>query len=301
MPVFISTGENPLSVARPAFTPFLLLGPVVAAVPGWLIDRVLAHAIATMQSRHVAVFDRFGPAMRKGGRQGTPVSDNIDAADPQPHAQDGGIGIVVSPLDLGMDLYMRLDPVKSVLRRATAADRKAAEATIIGPLPALLQLLEGTSDGDALFFSRTLKIEGRTDIVVALRNALDGENIDIRQAVVESFGLLGPVARRALKVAERGYHRLDRDMARFTDAFAGTSDKKQAGLAGRVEDMSLRLAAAESQIRRRQPARGRAPAASALGTTGEGASFSAADYANSTKDDFSMPEADKTPNGEGAL
>ncbi|WP_073953837.1 SCP2 domain-containing protein [Thalassospira sp. TSL5-1] len=295
-----------MSVARPAFTPFLLLGPVVAAVPGWLIDRVLAHAIATMQSRHVAVFDRFGPATQKGGRNDAPVKDRGEATVSQQDAHEAGIGIVVSPLDLGMDLYLRLDPVKSVLRRATVADRKAAQATIIGPLPALLQLLEGTSDGDALFFSRTLKIEGRTDIVVALRNALDGENIDIRQAVVESFGMLGPVARRALKVAERGYHRLDRDMARFTDAFAGTSDKKQAGLADRVEDLSLRLASAESQIRRRQPARARGPVTpdagnASVGAVAEGKTFRAADYANSTKDDFSLPETDTPQKSGGAL
>ncbi|WP_258549221.1 SCP2 domain-containing protein [Thalassospira profundimaris] len=288
-----------MSVARPAFTPFLLLGPIVAAMPGWLIDRVLAHAIATMQSRHAAVFDRFGPAMQKGKDAGDVAGQPYDG-------RDAGTGIVVSPLDLGIDLYLRLDPVKSVLRRATVADRKAAQATIIGPLPALLQLLEGTSDGDALFFSRTLKIEGRTEIVVALRNALDGENIDIRQAVVESFGLLGPVARRALKVAERGYHRLDRDMARFTDAFAGASDKKQAGLADRVEDLSLRLASAESQIRRRQPARGRGPAVSvvagpSVGTVGEAGTFRAADYANSTKDDFSLPETDTPQKSGGTL
>ncbi|WP_254424086.1 ubiquinone anaerobic biosynthesis accessory factor UbiT [Thalassospira marina] len=305
MPVSIPTGEIPLPVARPAFTPFLLLGPVVAALPGWLIDRVLAHAIATMQSRHPAVFDRFGPENLKGGRSVGASPSGTEGAK-QPDSTAGlGIGIVVSPVDLGMDLYLRLDPVKSVLRRATAQDRAVAQATIIGPLPALLQLLEGTSDGDALFFSRTLKIEGRTDIVVALRNALDGETIDIRRAVIESFGMLGPVARRALAVAERGYHRLDRDMARFTHAFAGPADKKQAGLQDRVEDISLRLASAESQIRRRQPARMRAaPSNSAtdanVDAAGAGVTpapgFSAADYANSTKDDFSMPAMDQNNN-----
>ncbi|WP_085585352.1 ubiquinone anaerobic biosynthesis accessory factor UbiT [Thalassospira mesophila] len=263
-----------MPVARPAFTPFLLLGPLTASLPGWLIDRVLAHAIATMQARHRAVFDRFAP--------------NSPAYDPQ----NGAVGIIISPLDLGIDLFLQLDPVKSVLRRATDRDRVSAQATILGPLPALLQLLEGTSDGDALFFSRTLKIKGRTDVVVALRNALDGETIDVRAAIGESFGMMGPIARRALALAERGYHRLDRDMTRFAHAFAGPTDKRQAGLVRQIDDLAQRLASAEGQIRRRQPSRAKGPSATLAKADAIINGGAIGGYANSTIDDFAAPAVD---------
>tara|TARA_R110001583_G_scaffold39741_3_gene127337 strand:+ start:43719 stop:44540 length:822 start_codon:yes stop_codon:yes gene_type:complete len=273
-----------LPVARPAFTPFLLLGPITAGLPGWLIDRVLAHAIATMQARHGAVFDRLESYIGKDD------------------SQQGAAGIIVSPVDLGIDLYMQLDPVKPVLRRATGRDRASAQATIVGPLPALLQLLEGTSDGDALFFSRTLKIEGRTDVVVALRNALDGETIDVRAAIVESFGMMGPLARRALAIAERGYHRLDRDMARFAHAFAGPSDKREAGLVRQIDDLSHRLAAAEGQIRRRQPSRAKAPSSTLAKADAILKGINSGGYANSTVDDFAAPARDaNTPKQDGTV
>lgn len=274
-----------MPVARPAFTPFLLLGPVAASLPGWLIDRVLAHAITTMQARHGAVFDRLRP-------------DSGTGASP-----DEAAGIIVSPVDLGIDLYMRLDPVKPVLRRATDRDRASAQATILGPLPVLLQLLEGTSDGDALFFSRTLKIEGRTDVVVALRNALDGENINVRAAITESFGVMGPLARRALALAERGYRRLDGDMHRFAHAFAGPADKQQSGLVRQIDDLSQRLASAEGQIRRRQPGRAKAPSATlAKADAIINGGMGGGGYANSMIDDFASPAMDASnPKQDGTI
>jgi len=41
----------------------------------------------------------------------------------------------------------------------------------------MIELLEGRADGDALFFSRTLTVEGDMEAVVALRNAIDGSEI----------------------------------------------------------------------------------------------------------------------------
>jgi predicted lipid carrier protein YhbT len=42
----------------------------------------------------------------------------------------------------------------------------------------LVGMLDGSYDGDALFFSRDLVIEGDTSAVLALRNALDDAEID---------------------------------------------------------------------------------------------------------------------------
>ena len=52
------------------------------------------------------------------------------------------------------------------------------DARIAAPLVVLLGMLDGTYDGDALFFSRDLVIEGDTEAVLALRNALENAELD---------------------------------------------------------------------------------------------------------------------------
>jgi predicted lipid carrier protein YhbT len=65
----------------------------------------------------------------------------------------------------------------------------AYDARIAAPLLVLIGLIDGTYDGDALFFSRDLTIEGDTEAVLVLRNAL--ENADLSPAAV--LGLPQPL------------------------------------------------------------------------------------------------------------
>jgi predicted lipid carrier protein YhbT len=52
------------------------------------------------------------------------------------------------------------------------------DARVAAPLIVLLGMIDGTYDGDALFFSRDLTIEGDTEAVLALRNALENAELD---------------------------------------------------------------------------------------------------------------------------
>ena len=56
------------------------------------------------------------------------------------------------------------------------------DARITAPLLVLLGMIDGTYDGDALFFSRDLTIEGDTEAVLALRNAI--EDAELAPSVV---------------------------------------------------------------------------------------------------------------------
>ncbi|MDE2008181.1 MAG: SCP2 sterol-binding domain-containing protein [Rhodospirillales bacterium] len=76
----------------------------------------------------------------------------------------------------------------------------APDATLAGTLGALIDLLEGRIDGDALFFSRALTVTGDSAAVVMLRNTLDRFEIDIAAA---ALGLLGPFAAPASRLAAR--------------------------------------------------------------------------------------------------
>src|SRR5208282_1636479 len=66
---------------------------------------------------------------------------------------------------------------------------KASDVIVRGPLLSLLGLLDGTFDGDALFFSRSISISGKVDALLALRNAI--EDADLRPS--DFIGLGGGI------------------------------------------------------------------------------------------------------------
>lgn len=214
-----------MSIKRPSFTPFLLANPVVRNVPVFTLERLCAHAMATMYRRHKQVFDRA--------------------------TERETFSLLISPTDLDLSLFLALDSTAPLLRPARAGDEKTIAARIIGPLPALLELLEGKSDGDALFFSRVLRIEGRTDLVVALRNALDGEEIDLRSAIIESFGLLGPFARFALRTAETAYHQIQSDMDRVANTLLDPIEKRLSGFDRRFGEHADDISGLQKTVKRR--------------------------------------------------
>jgi predicted lipid carrier protein YhbT len=94
---------------------------------------------------------------------------------------------LIAPTDLSVAFRVIPDGVSSVVRVTTGAAAQASDVVARGPLMALLGLLDGTFDGDALFFRRTLSITGRTEAAVALRNAI--ENAELHPS--DLLGLTG--------------------------------------------------------------------------------------------------------------
>lgn len=107
---------------------------------------------------------------------------------------------LVAPTDLPIQFRIRLNsPAPVTCQRRSAPGHW--DARITGPLPLLLAMLHGTLDGDALFFSREISIEGNTDAVLAMRNAMDAAEIDLPCEVANLFGPFSPLARRLAKLA----------------------------------------------------------------------------------------------------
>lgn len=127
------------------------------------------------------------------------------------------VPIAVVPDDLPHAFRLSLDRYNPRVRIVDKEQVKDASAIIRAPFLVLLGLLDGTFDGDAVFFSRSLRIEGRMDHVLALRNTL--EEADLTPA--EFAGLSGTAADLANRFAGRAL-----DMARF---MAGTREPKQQG------------------------------------------------------------------------
>lgn len=137
--------------------------------------------------------------------------------------------VLIDPIDQPVAFRLGVGPQP---RLRVAGKDAQADAAIRGPLISLMDLLEGRIDGDALFFRRTLSIEGDTALVVALRNALDGEDIDL---VADLAGIAGPF-RHAVP-------RLRREALRLTGALESARALLLAPVLGRLDALERRIAA----------------------------------------------------------
>jgi O2-independent ubiquinone biosynthesis accessory factor UbiT len=138
-----------------------------------LLDRVIGRLVEGTVGRHPSLFARLGN-----------------------HA---ATTFLIDPIDLPFALL--LFPARTGRRMEfTRRDKSGGwDARIAGPLAALIGLVHGAYDGDALFFSRDVTIEGKTEAVLALRNAIDDAEIDLSGEVLAMLGVLRAVAERPFR------------------------------------------------------------------------------------------------------
>jgi predicted lipid carrier protein YhbT len=172
-------------------------GPALKPLPLAPLAPALDLALGVMRRRHPAVFERLA-----------------ELDDPL---------FLIDPVDLPMIFLLRPAGAQPSL----VAARDEAElppgteptATIRGPLARLIDLLEGRIDGDALFFNRELIIEGDTEAVLLMRNAVDSDEVDVLD---DLLSVLGPLAGPARTAADNGLGLISRfadDLARMRAAF----------------------------------------------------------------------------------
>lgn len=113
----------------------------------------------------------------------------------------GHARFILDPTDLPFVLY--LEPRGGAPRVTVLRHQPEADARIAGPLAALIGLVHGAFDGDALFFSRDLVIEGNTAAALALRNAIDDAELDLCDEIEAMSGRFARPARRTVILAER--------------------------------------------------------------------------------------------------
>lgn len=94
---------------------------------------------------------------------------------------------VIAPDEL--PVCFRIEPrgPRGAVRVVRRSDPRRCAARISGPLATLLGLFDGSSDADASFFGRTVRVQGDTDAVVALHNSLEAAELDLAD-------LAGPAA-----------------------------------------------------------------------------------------------------------
>ena len=106
-----------------------------------------------------------------------------------PHALKS---FVIDPTDLPFVLVLKPRPDIPSLSAWRRGDVPFCHARIAGSFLNLFDLIDGSLDGDALFFSRKLRVTGDTEAIVALRNALDDVDGGVVESITRAFGPLAP-------------------------------------------------------------------------------------------------------------
>jgi predicted lipid carrier protein YhbT len=195
----------------------LLAGLAMRPLPPVLLQPFLNLAMDVMRRRHGSLFERLA---------------GLDQA-----------VFVIDPVDLPFvfDLRPGLERPRLTARNRTAL--MEATASIRGPLLTLIELLEGRIDGDALFFSRDLKVEGDTEAVVALRNAVDSVEIDLMTDLSSLFGPLASPVRQVLGGGATIFARFARDLETLRDALIAPALQRGDALAAELRDIKPRTTA----------------------------------------------------------
>jgi len=148
-------------------------GKVLRPVPVAVYQPILRRIARYIAEKHPNLFARLGDDVHKA--------------------------FLIDPTNMPFVLLLEPDPNFISLEAYRNADNLDYDASISGSFLNLLRLIDGELDGDALFFSRDLKVEGDTEAIVRLRNAMDDIDGSIASDVANMFGPLGRAALSRLR------------------------------------------------------------------------------------------------------
>ena len=144
--------------------PRLLLRPAPALFYRPALNRIVKRIIRL----HPRIFERLGDNSRKT--------------------------ILINPTNLPVVFLVKPEPQNPSVRAYKNTKHLHFDASISGSLLTLLRMVDGRLDGDAVFFTRDLMIDGDTEAIVSLRNALDDVDGSIADDIAACFGLAGQAA-----------------------------------------------------------------------------------------------------------
>lgn len=112
-------------------------------------------------------------------------------------AEYAGRTFAIDPVDCPFAFLITARDGKADVEMVRDLEQHKFDARIKAPLVVLIGMVEGSYDGDAVFFSRDLMIEGDTEAVLALRNALEDAEFDPGSALGLPTSIQGPFNRAA--------------------------------------------------------------------------------------------------------
>jgi len=146
---------------------------LLAPVPLFVLQPALRRIVNAIARRRPELFSRIGPHKSKI--------------------------FIIDPVNMPFVMMLIPDPEGPVLRAMRRRRIEGWDARIAGSFLSLFDMVDGRLDGDALFFTRDLMVEGDTEAVVCLRNALDDLEGSIADDIAALYGLPGRMALGAIR------------------------------------------------------------------------------------------------------
>ncbi len=168
----------------------LLLGLLLKNLPFRVIQFFLKRAMEVMQNKHSNIFDRLS-------------YDDLS--------------FVIDAYDLPFVFYMQPNKNNPTLIAIRRTENIKSSSTIKGSLTDLLRLFEGKLDADAAFFSKEIIIEGSTAASVALRNAIDSQDMNIIEDLAYIFKPFDNTFKKITILSIDLYKKLQNDIDLITE------------------------------------------------------------------------------------
>jgi predicted lipid carrier protein YhbT len=170
-------------------------------------------ARAAMRLFSASTLERMiGGLMRRMRRRHPKLFSNLERLD--------AATVRIEPSDVPHHFLLAFGGGEASLAVVDSSD-VPCNACIKGKIEALIDMLEGRIDGDKLFFSRDIEITGDTAVIVALRNTLDREEIDLLDDMTSALGPFARPAREAVLLADNiARHVRERLTARHSEKVA---------------------------------------------------------------------------------
>jgi predicted lipid carrier protein YhbT len=158
---------------------------------------------------------------------------------------------LIDPIDLPFAFLLRPGPKHPSLRAISDPSKVEPIATIRSSFRKLIELLEGKCDGDALAFSRDLVIEGDTEAVLVLRNAIDASDVNLLEDISGSLGLFAKPLQISAGIMSRIFNRLNNDLEIFRNATLRPIQQETTAQEGEVKSLQERVHNLEKAVKSR--------------------------------------------------
>lgn len=211
------------SSRTPTFGPLLVAGRTLQFLPVWpvtlTVNRLAQHLL------------RCHPGLKERLRE------------------IAGKCFLIVPDDLPIYFLLTIEK-DTITCTCTHTTVSSADIEIRGSFSNLLALLNGSADGDTLFFSRGLDVSGDTSALVALRNIMDSENIDLLTELASAFGPMQKPARAFLSRLLRIHEGVTAEMSLLTRAFLAPLETRSNSLSSSINQLRNQYESLERKILR---------------------------------------------------
>lgn len=226
----MSARTNEISIRYPGKE-----GPFSSLVhPGSLLSKVMPRAVVqSFVDAAVGVIHRRYPELH--GRM----------------KDEGNFSFLVDPADLPFRFTLRFDgeaPCATVLDPAEG--NVPADTVIRGSVSDLIGVFEGDADGDALFFSRDIVVEGNMEAALALRNAIENAEIDLAALL----GPLGHAARASTRIFGSLREKAVRDLQSLRSSLLRPVEEECEKNRREIAELKRQIALLRARINRRDSA-----------------------------------------------